>query len=310
MEVDIEQWRRLSRQSFGPLLLHPEDAASFRASVREATLEDVHLFDLWSGPLTVVKTPELVEPSSSAFCKLSLQTEGHCTLTQDGRRSDLGAGDLALYVTHRPYELRYPSEQRSMIMTFPRSALHLSDEQLSLVTATRLSRSHGLGRVAVPLFEQLAANLDILAGAHALCLVHSALDILVTVLSAEARANGRGSSENLVFHRATAHIDDNLSDPDLSPQTVATAVHVSLRQVQARFAEHGLTIAAFIRSRRLEAIRRDLTNPVLAHESVHTISARYGLFNASHVSKSFRAEFGESPSGHRQRVLHKGADTA
>lgn len=303
MEVDIEEWRRLSARSFGRLLLHPDGSGPFSAEVHEETLEDVHLFDFRSTSHTVAKQPELVDSSDAPMCKLSLQIEGRCLLTQDGRRADLGPGDLALYVTHRPYDLQFPIDQHSMIMTFPRSALHLGDEQLGLVTATRLSRSSGLGRVAVPLFEQLAANLDILTGAHAISLVHSALDILVTVLSAEARTTGRDSSENLLFHRAAAQIDAHLSDPGLAPKAVAAAVHVSLRQLQSRFTEQGLTIAAYIRARRLDAIRRDLSNPILAHESVHQISARYGLYNPSHVSKSFRAEFGESPSELRHRIL-------
>lgn len=303
MELDIDAWRRLAARAFGQLDVQPADENAFRATIREAELEDVHLFDMRSGPHTVTKTERHVGLAETAFCKLSLQIDGRCTLTQNDRRADLEPGDLALYVTSRPYELRFPGEQHSMVVTFPRSAIHMSDEQLELVTATRLSRSSGLGRVAVPLFEQLAANLDLLAGAHAISLVRSALDILVTVLSAEAREAGRDSSENVLFHQAAAYIDEHLGDIEMTPETVAEALYVSLRQLQARFSERGLTIATFIRSRRLAAIRRDLSNPLLAHESVHALSARSGLVNASHVSRAYKSAYGESPTEYRRRVM-------
>lgn len=49
-------------------------------------------------------------------------------------------------------------------------------------TATPLSDSRGLGKVAVTFFEQLARNLEELQGAHTLALVKSALDMLITVI--------------------------------------------------------------------------------------------------------------------------------
>ncbi|EZP42996.1 putative AraC family transcriptional regulator [Micrococcus luteus] len=307
MKLDLAAWRQFSAQAFGLLLVQPKDEEYFSATVRQARLEDVHLVELSSGPHRVERPPELAAKNAAAVCKLSLQIRGRCVLRQDGRRVELGPGDVALYVTHRPYRLDFLDDQQSMVVAFPREALRMSDVQLGLITATRLSRDTGLGQVAVPLFEQMAEHLDVLTGADAITLVHSALDIVATALAAAARSTGRDSSEPPLFHRAVTHIEAHLHDPDLSPSLVAAALHVSLRQLQSRFSDHGLGVAAFIRARRLEHLRRDLADPVYADMPVHAISIRYGLPNPSHVSKTFRAEYGESPRQFRDRILQRGA---
>ncbi|KAA9395757.1 helix-turn-helix domain-containing protein [Kocuria coralli] len=299
----MPEWREEITRSIGRLHLTAPDEESFRADMRAASLEDVHFFDMRTDAHTVVRDEELAAQTDGAYCKLSLQLSGAASLAQDGRICHLEPGDLALYVTQRPYELSYPSDQHSLVVFFPQSYVHMTTDQIRMVTATRVSRDEGLGRVAVPLFEQLAQNIDLLRGPHAMSLVRSALDMLVTVLSAESRASGRDLSENILLHQAIAFINENVHDPDLSPGKVAGALYVSVRQLHSRFAQSHLTVASYIRTRRLEAIRQDLGDPLLAHESVHTISSRYGLFDSSYVSKALKAEFGESPSAYRSRVL-------
>lgn len=148
--------------------------------------------------------------------------------------------------------------------------------------------------MAATLFEQLDRNLEELQGPHALALVKSALDMLITVMAAEFE-EPRQPPQDLLFHQAVSYIDDHLDSPALSPSTVADALYISLRQLHGRFSARGLTVAHYIRTRRLEAIKKDLANPLNRRESVQSISARYALFDPSHVTKAFKAECGESP---------------
>lgn len=304
--MTMPQWREAITKAIGRLHLTAADESSVRATLRSASLEDVHLFDMHTHAHTVVRDQQLAADAPGAHCKLSLQIAGSATLIQDGRTCVLAPGDLALYVTQRPYELSYPQDQHSLVVLFPQSFVHMSAEQISQVTATRVSRDDGLGRVAVPLFEQLAANIDLLEGAHAMSLMRSSLDMLVTVLSAEAHASGRDTAENILLQQAMACIEENLHDPVLSPSKIAGALYVSVRQLHSRFSQGEQTVSAYMRARRLEGIRQDLADPLLAGESVHSIGSRYGLFDASYVSKVLKSEFGESPSAYRARVLGRG----
>lgn len=299
----MDQWRGIIGASFAALDITSPVEPDFRADLTVVELDDVHLFDMHTDAHRVVRSADLVAREAGEYLKLSLQLTGQGRLWQDGRECVLHPGSLGLYVAYRPYELVFDGPQRSMVMTFPRSVVHLTPAQLDMVTAQRVGQDQGLGRVAVPMFRNLAENMDLLHGPHAMKLVRSALDMLVSVLSAEVVEPAEENAGDLLVQQATAYIDDHLDDPELSPGSVARALYVSVRQLHSRFAAQDLTVASHIRAVRLAAIRADLANLAHRHETVHTISARYGLLDPAHVSKVFKTEFGETPSAYRRRVL-------
>lgn len=301
---DFSSWRRLSQTNFPHIELTTPDHEAFRAGQAYVSLGDVQLFDMYTGPHTVTQQNVVTSASQQNLCKLSLQLSGSTYLTQDGRQCMLHPGDLALYVAHRPYVLQYTEDQRSLIMQFPQELLHLVHHQVAQVTAVPVNAETGLGRVAVPLFEQLAMNLSILQGPHALRLVRSALEMLVTVLLETSRDDNNQTEDNPLFDQAVAYIDDHLHDPELGPQKIADYFYVSLRQLHGKFSEEDETVSAYIRNERMRRIREDLGDPSYQHETVQTIGSRYGLTDASHVSKLFKQIYGETPSGYRSTVFH------
>lgn len=298
MTMSLDEWRYAISRSFAPLLIHGDNETYF-ASLRQIELGDVHLFEMRTGPHRVERPAALIGRDSPRFCKLSLQLEGESSMRQDGREARMRPGDLVLYVTHRPYDLTYDMPQRTLVVQFPQNYANLSDAQLAEVTARPISRDEGLGRVAVTLFEQIAANLDVLQGPHAISLVRSSLAMLVSALTAATTSD----AEPLLFRQATAYIQDHLDDVDLSPTTIAGALYVSVRQLHARFSEQGHTVANYVRQRRLEDIRQALGDPLRTSETVQVIATRVGLPDASYVSKAFKAEYGETPSAYRRRIL-------
>lgn len=301
--MKLNEWQKTVSQTFAPLHIltpHPEE---FEATLHEVRLDNVHLYDMTTSAHRVIRLAEDITGTEEAFCKMSLQIKGECELSQDGRHCVLVPGDLGIYVTQRPYELNYSTEQSSLVIIFPQRMMQMSPDQINLITATPVSRNSGLGRVAVPLFEQLAHNMNMLSGPHALNLVKSALDILVTVLSAETREVSQDTGGNIIFHRAVSYIDAHLGEEKLTPTVIADALFVSLRQLHTRFSERNLTVSSFVRARRLTAIRQDLANPLLMHEPIRTVSARYGLHDSAYVSKAFKQEFGESPAAFRKRIF-------
>ncbi|MBM0279038.1 helix-turn-helix domain-containing protein [Micromonospora tarensis] len=50
--------------------------------------------------------------------------------------------------------------------------------------------------------------------------------------------------------------------------------------------------------------RRDLSDPALRNQPVHTIGARWGFPDKAHFSRVFRAAYGSSPQEHRDASSH------
>jgi AraC-like DNA-binding protein len=80
-----------------------------------------------------------------------------------------------------------------------------------------------------------------------------------------------------------------LHDPDLGPAVLAAAHHISTSYLHRLFRADGdLTVAAWIRGRRLERARHGLADPALRALPISRIAARCGF--ADHVA--FTRAFG------------------
>lgn len=94
--------------------------------------------------------------------------------------------------------------------------------------------------------------------------------------------------------------DSRLTDPDLSPATLAHELKVSVRTLYRAFAATDDSVAAYIRLRRLEQARLELTAPG-ARPSVSEIAAHWQFADSSHFVRAFKKEYGQTPAEYARR---------
>ncbi|MFF0244507.1 helix-turn-helix domain-containing protein [Streptosporangium sandarakinum] len=130
------------------------------------------------------------------------------------------------------------------------------------------------------------------------------LGLLAALLTREPGANPSpvDTSRASTVARAQAFIERRLADPDLSPALVAAEHHVSVRHLQKLFEEQGLSVAGWIRRRRLERCRRDLADPAWNDLPVRAVAFRWGFTSESHFNRAFRAAYGAPPATYRRRL--------
>ncbi|MGI6786451.1 MAG: helix-turn-helix domain-containing protein [Gleimia sp.] len=300
MELDISQWRARSSQQFGKMTITPY-ADNFKAKLGHAQVGDIHLFDMTTPPHRVERGATSILDTDPHTYKLSLQIEGRTILSQFDRECILEPGNMAIYHSRVPYTLDYPDAQRSLVMQFPSEHVQFPPSAIQHITARTISRDDRLGTFAIPLFEQLAANFEALEGPHAGALLHSAIDILVAVLAEELASEEE--QKTALVRKAIEYIDSHLSDPDLGPASIANALYVSVRHLHSQFAVTGQSVGSYIKTARMERIRRDLANPLKTGDSVREIGERYGVTSPAHLSRIFKAAYGETPREYRKRIL-------
>ena len=76
----------------------------------------------------------------------------------------------------------------------------------------------------------------------------------------------------------------------------------SLRSLHRLFEGTGTSVAALIRTGRLERCFRELADPRLRHLTVRQVAACCGFRDPAHFSRAFRAAYGLSPAEHRDRA--------
>jgi AraC-like DNA-binding protein len=176
-------------------------------------------------------------------------------------------------------------------------------QDLTRLTAVRIGGQHGLGALVSSLVVHMHEHLDDYGPADRMRLSTALADLLTVGLAGRLDLRAlvpRDSHRRVLLLRIRALIDQRLGDPDLTPGLIADAHHISVRYLHKLFETEGTTVAGWIRARRLERCRRDLLDPALQARPVHAIAGCWGLVDAQHFSRAFRAAYGMPPAEYRR----------
>jgi AraC-like DNA-binding protein len=299
-------WKAALAETFVPLeVTRPGNRPDFRGQLTGLDLGAVRMHEVRAEPHTALRTRRLVNAAPSGCYKLGLMLRGSAVLTQDGREAALGPGDFTLYDADRPYTLGFSSRHRMLILVFPHDLLGLPAEQVVRLTATTMPGTRpGLAGLIPSFLAQVADVTGQIGSPATVRLSGNVIDLISTVL-AERLDQSTAHSDSA--HRAlllniTAFIEEHLADPDLSPQLIAAAQHVSVRQLHKLFHGTGSTVGGWIRQRRLDRCRHDLRDPQLADRPVAAIGARWGYPDPAHFSRLFKAAYGTGPRDYRYQT--------
>lgn len=298
--TSFNHWKHMVAESFVPLTAQTADVDGFRGQMRARILDRMSIVEVTATSHEVHRTPALIAQAQERYFKLNLQLKGTGLLIQDNREAVLQPGDLAIYDTNRPYTLTFEEQARVMVVMFPCDALALPADYVGQLAAVRMDAT-GLSGIVGQFIRQLSDNLQVLDGPSGSRLAVNALDLVATMLHAEMdMAPDRMKPQALLAVSAREYIEANLSDPGLSPASIAAAHFISTRHLHNVFHESGTTVASFIRTQRLDGARRDLRDPLHAAQPVGAIAAQWGFLDAAHFSRTFRDAFGVSPSDWRR----------
>ncbi|WP_416982479.1 helix-turn-helix domain-containing protein [Streptomyces sp. T028] len=269
------------------------------------------------GPLRVTTTeagPQRVHASAYATARFTaddhvtvlLQDSGCVIIGQSDRRTLLQPGSLAFTDTTRPYTLTCPDLSRTHAFRLPPQSLGLREADRRRIAGTPVQPDTETAALVIPFLSRLADQAGTYAPHLRPLLARNAADLLAT-LAAERLAHDAphpdgDAAGTLLRLRIKGFIEDHLTDPDLTPRTIAAAHHLSVRHVHRLFQQEGTTVSGWIRHRRLEACRRALGRPARDAPALTAVAHRFGFTSYSHFSRAFRAAYGMSPREWRGRL--------
>ncbi|MEV5151382.1 helix-turn-helix domain-containing protein [Streptomyces werraensis] len=291
---------------------HPESA--FRAQASFSGIDLVQATLLTATPHSIHRTPKLVREADPEEFLVTCAVRGRVFGEQDDRRAVLHAGDLTLRDSSRPYLTRLAPREPTgqvLVLRFPRPLLPFPARDLGRLSAVTIPGAQGIGALCSAFLLQLARHMHEFSPADTGRLSALTLDVLIAALADALDTQAAVSPhtrQRALMAQIRAFILDNLCDPQLTPDAIAAAHHISLRYLHKLFQQEGQTVAGFIRERRLEQCRRDLANPRLAARPIHAIAARWGFTSPAHFSQAFRAAYGLSPRQYRQECTTVHAD--
>ncbi|MEU9869461.1 helix-turn-helix domain-containing protein [Actinomadura sp. NPDC048021] len=301
-------WHEVSSRTWVPyeLSCDPDLETSFQARMDIWDLGSLQVALMTTTPYVIRRTAKLIRQDDPGLCKLGIAVDGAGNATQNGRETAFGVGDLVLYDTSRPYSATLSTDSpvaRLLVLRFSRDLLPLPARDLDRLTAVRIPGSQGVGALTSTFLLQLARHIGEYSPTDLARLSTPALEALTAALAHELEAGDAvplHTRRRALLAQIHTFIQQNLSDPDLSPASIAAAHHISLRHLHNLFNEQGRTVAGWIRERRLEHCRRDLAEPLLATRRISEIAARWGFSRPQHFTQAFRDAYGLSPRQYRE----------
>ncbi|MFF3074572.1 helix-turn-helix domain-containing protein [Kitasatospora sp. NPDC057936] len=298
----FDWWVDLVTRDLAPTYITTEHRDDFRATAVALELGSVHASALSFQTLQSRRTPRLIQRSDPELWELGYVVGGVMGIEQDRNVAQLQAGGLVLYDTSRQFETRVAEDGRIIILHVPKTAVPVPDQVMRNLLAHRLP-TYGSGSLLAGFLRDLAGvRLEgweaEQTGAAAL---HLALAFLSGLANRERLLPARTRQTTLLY-KAKAFIERHLSEPGLSPQVVADAQGISVRYLHHLFHEEKHTVGSFIRGRRLERCRADLTAPGLMPRPVGMIGARWGFTDPAIFNRAFKAAYGIPPGEYRTRA--------
>jgi AraC-like DNA-binding protein len=237
---------------------------------------------------------------------IAAQVGGQTTKSHGGQCRTFAPGAISLTDFSAPFE-RW-SAGASVILSF-----RLSYAELCLPAATIRSAAGDLA--ASPLYELFQAHLlqlyHFVAGqvpaldrqvppsatsSFGYATLELARAVIATVGHDDPARNDVANEALLT--RIEAHVKQHLTDPALSPETIAHAHHISVRQLYKLWAARELPLAEWIMRGRLEGARHDIAKD--GASGIAVIARQWGFSDATHFGRRFRNAYGLSPREWKQ----------
>lgn len=265
----------------------------------------VRLSSYRTSAVQVGRTASRAEDDYPPSLMLALQVQGSSLVVQDGREVLMRPGDLCVERSDAPFMMVDDQGYRRDQVLVRTSSLGLPSGIIRQVTATRLCVGHPIADLAVAYFYRLLSRLDDLDTTAGELISQPSIELLRAVIATHLDAESaltRESSHQTLLLRILEYIRAHLRDPQLSAQQIAHEHHISVRHLYNLLADNEIRLGEWIRTRRLEAVRDDLSRPTARHTTIASVARQHGFVDPSSFGRLFRAEFGRSPGQWRDRT--------
>lgn len=203
-------------------------------------------------------------------------------------------GQFVFRDTAKPWRFWFGPGTESRILTVPRrQVMHhaaLTGKPPGIVVAdaslaearlldSYLDLARGLGRGPL---SGLGRSAGQEAGVH----------LLLAAVGAASAADATGYL-NVTVAAACKFIDRHLEDPNLAPQVIAQALHMSVRTLHRAFGDADDSVMAYVRRQRLRRARAQILAP---GTRVADAAERWHFSDTSHFIRQFKAAYGVTPA--------------
>ncbi len=280
----------------------PVQGGRFRADVQRWWIDDLALVDVRCGPSSGHRRRSQLAATDGEFVVVLFTRSGRETVWTDERQVVLGPGDAVVWDSGIHARFQIPDHLVKRSLLIPRAVLDEVSGQTWTTPGVRLDGASPAVRLLSSYLDSLTGMLPQLGPTALIAARNATLELFVGA----ARPAGAGTvpvstvTDPALRAAMDRYIDRHLAGGLLSPGDIAQAHGVSVRTVNRIYSSSGETVSGVIRSRRLARARAELA---AGTEPIMTIAHRWGFFDSSHFTRTFKSQYGISPREYRAATV-------
>ena len=155
-----------------------EKSPDFYGRLYSQPFGDLTLTSMESDPIHLSRTKSRISAAREECCLIVVQRRGRTAAEQDGRQAVLETGDIAVFDSERPYLAELQRGFQHLVLKVPREVMRRQFGPIDAITATRVSRSRGVGKLASNFVRGLQGELESLDKSVAQRLAQTSMDLM------------------------------------------------------------------------------------------------------------------------------------
>ena len=232
---------------------------------------------------------------------MGFQVSGSYTLSVDDHDEARGAGHVNFT------DLTLPCEFTQYGASASTASFQLGYDQLRFPVdrvrkAAKVLPSSPVYALVQGHMAELCRRADALAASVSAGAIGDAtLELVRAMISSAGRDDAQSDKvmNETLYTRIVVFIQQNLTDPGLSPERIAWEHGISVRQLYKLWTRNELSLSEWIMNERLEGARRTLAAPSKPM-TIDAVARRWGFADPTHFSRRFRGAYGLSPGEWRR----------
>jgi AraC family transcriptional regulator, positive regulator of tynA and feaB len=280
----------------------PSVGQGFSGRVEFGGLGETILYKLIATPLHFTSSLRTVKPTQSLPVLLFAAVNGSCRFAQHNHCCILHPGDWCVIDTRLSYE-GWPltTDTEILILGLEQPSDQEVGRQLEQGLARRCDGRTGMSRVLQATWTEAFRQMSRLAPSCGRSLQSAVTAIAWDALHEQLEAPPPGVHRDTHYARLKGYIESQITDPDLSVNSIAEACGMSVRSVHRAFAaDPAGSVSKYIWIRRLNHCAATLRDRRQAHRPITEICLSWGFSSTSHFSRLFKNEFGVPPRNYRK----------
>ena len=275
--------------------LAPSERQDFYARATARVAPCVIRLRLETGPFQLLRgLPEISRHGLENWICLYQEVSDGAIFRHAGNEFTTRPGDLLLTDPTIPFSSRPRSEHNYCRWMLPRSWIepHLPSGLGPL--SVQFAGSSGVNRLVQAYLRALNDAIDECDATELPGVIDNFCRLLALACGGKP-GDQRATTRAAKLRQVKEHIALHLSEPDLTPASVAAAMKISVRQLHLLFEPTGTSFAQHVLGRRLEECRATLESPASRGRSITDIAYAWGFNSLASFYRAFGQRFGISP---------------